>query len=235
LQGLEGAQVARPGWYNDEIDPTLARWHDGAGWTDFAILKDEWEERGEEPPPPEVLFAPRGPARQSQVRMLVGAAAVVAVLAIGGVALARDDSGGGSDGTRDDGKVQVGDEVDDRAGTGGTIADAVTEATSDVTSISSPDPGAEGSGAPSGGTKGAPKGTATTKASSTVKRTETVTNSHTNPTVQSQAGGGDKTSVGNTTNTTIKSTLDPSVTSTSQAPAEDPPPDGGDTTTSTVP
>ena len=41
--------MAKAGWYNDESDPTLARWHDGAGWTDHVIAKGYWEAIGEEP------------------------------------------------------------------------------------------------------------------------------------------------------------------------------------------
>lgn len=40
-----------PGWYNDERDPALARWHDGSGWTDHTMPKGSWAGPGSPPPP----------------------------------------------------------------------------------------------------------------------------------------------------------------------------------------
>ena len=55
--------MTAPGWYNDEQDPRLARWHDGAGWTDHTMVKADWPGPGN-PPPPGVAAgpAPSGPA-----------------------------------------------------------------------------------------------------------------------------------------------------------------------------
>ena len=45
--------MTEPGWYNDEQDVTLARWHDGVGWTRHTVRKDDWTEQGAPPPPAE--------------------------------------------------------------------------------------------------------------------------------------------------------------------------------------
>jgi hypothetical protein len=44
--------VGIEGWYNDEVDPALARWHDGERWTAHTLVKDQWQGPGEPPPPP---------------------------------------------------------------------------------------------------------------------------------------------------------------------------------------
>jgi hypothetical protein len=43
--------VAAPGWYTDKQDPRLARWYDGASWTDHTVVIAEWAGRGTPPPP----------------------------------------------------------------------------------------------------------------------------------------------------------------------------------------
>jgi hypothetical protein len=43
--------VAEPGWYNDDSDDALARWHDGSGWTEHTIVKAQWAGPGMPPPP----------------------------------------------------------------------------------------------------------------------------------------------------------------------------------------
>jgi hypothetical protein len=43
--------MTAPGWYNDEQDPALARWHDGADWTRHTVRKLDWAGRGTPPPP----------------------------------------------------------------------------------------------------------------------------------------------------------------------------------------
>lgn len=53
-----------PGWYNDELDPSLARWHDGTGWTSHVMRKSDWAGPGSPPPPVEarsVLTGAAGP------------------------------------------------------------------------------------------------------------------------------------------------------------------------------
>src|SRR5215207_9708430 len=49
--------MTAPGWYNDEQDPTLARWHDGAGWTEHTMVKADWSGPGN-PPAPGVAAGP---------------------------------------------------------------------------------------------------------------------------------------------------------------------------------
>jgi hypothetical protein len=43
--------MTAPGWYNDEADPSLARWHDGIGWTEHRMRKADWAGPGSPPPP----------------------------------------------------------------------------------------------------------------------------------------------------------------------------------------
>jgi hypothetical protein len=49
--------MVAPGWYNDEADPSVARWHDGTGWTAHTMRKADWAGPGS-PPPPAALAAP---------------------------------------------------------------------------------------------------------------------------------------------------------------------------------
>jgi hypothetical protein len=53
--------MTEPGWYNDEQDPALARWHDGAGWTGHTMVKADWPGPGS-PPPPDALRRPGPPS-----------------------------------------------------------------------------------------------------------------------------------------------------------------------------
>jgi hypothetical protein len=53
--------MTEPGWYNDEQDAGLARWHDGTGWTGHTMVKADWPGPGT-PPPPAALPAPSAPA-----------------------------------------------------------------------------------------------------------------------------------------------------------------------------
>jgi hypothetical protein len=50
--------VTEPGWYNDELDADLARWHDGSGWTSHTLVKADWRGPGAPPPPLQPAFAP---------------------------------------------------------------------------------------------------------------------------------------------------------------------------------
>lgn len=43
--------MTEPGWYNDDHDPTLARWYDGTRWTEHTLVKADWQDRGTPPPP----------------------------------------------------------------------------------------------------------------------------------------------------------------------------------------
>lgn len=55
--------MTEPGWYNDERDPTRARWWDGARWTDHTMVKADWTGPGAPPPPgqPQPAFTPSPP------------------------------------------------------------------------------------------------------------------------------------------------------------------------------
>lgn len=103
-----------PGWYNDEHDPSRARWHDGSRWTQHTIVKAEWPpSRGKPPPPlqpsaeadaqsfnPGPLFPPtRSPApHRARARGWWIPAAAFGALAVGvlGWLFIRSDGGGGS-------------------------------------------------------------------------------------------------------------------------------------------
>ena len=108
--------MAHAGWYNDETDPTLARWFDGVAWTEHAVVKADWEAIGQPPPPPVELAAAGAAPRSGRVRMAVGSAAVAAVLVVAGVALAQDGDDPPADDrptTQDrDAADRFGDEVD---------------------------------------------------------------------------------------------------------------------------
>ena len=43
--------MSTPGWYNDEDDDRLARWHDGKAWTEHTLVKAEWAGLGMPPSP----------------------------------------------------------------------------------------------------------------------------------------------------------------------------------------
>jgi hypothetical protein len=43
--------VSEPGWYNDEEDPSRARWFDGLAWTEHTIVKADWAGLGKPPSP----------------------------------------------------------------------------------------------------------------------------------------------------------------------------------------
>ena len=50
--------MGEAGWFNDESDPALARWHDGERWTEHTVVKADWAGPDAPPPPP----APAPPA-----------------------------------------------------------------------------------------------------------------------------------------------------------------------------
>lgn len=52
--------MTAPGWYNDEQDPRLARWHDGSGWTAHTMVKADWKGPGDPPPPGAAALPPAG-------------------------------------------------------------------------------------------------------------------------------------------------------------------------------
>ncbi len=47
--------MTEPGWYFDEHDERLARWHDGAGWTEHTIVQASWTGPGAPPPPAQLM------------------------------------------------------------------------------------------------------------------------------------------------------------------------------------
>ena len=212
--------MANPGWYNDETDPTLARWHDGVGWTEHAVLKADWEGRADGPPPPAEIPGPPRTMPVPRIRALVGIATAVAVLVIGGVAFAR--GGGGHGPTRSPVAGQPGVASDSGSGVGavnGTVGDPTTVASA----TAGPD-AVLGAGPPTthGGTVRTGSATAS---SGTVQRTDTATHTHTGTGTVADVGKGDQSSIGHTTNTSIRSVYVPTSTTSSTV---------GDTTTTTV-
>jgi hypothetical protein len=202
--------VSTPGWYNDESDPALARWHDGVEWTDHVVDKAAWEAAGHAPPPPAELWVGEGPTRANRARLAVGSAAVAAVLLVAGVALAQGGGGGGDDPSSPSTSVRRSDLADDSSGTVGSSIDSVGQAIDPATGLPLYGTGSAGSG--SGGTPGATTGSktaSTTKTANGVTRTEERTESHSTPSVQSNPTSGDKTNVGNTTDRSIKDTYTP--------------------------
>ena len=190
--------MATTGWYNDETDPALARWYDGAAWTEHVVVKADWEGYG--PPPPPDELEPEAFVRVNRLRTAVGSAAVVAVLVVGGAALARDGGGGDPpDRTPTHGRSDTADSVGADDG-------------SDLTDVVGDDPSVDpASGTESGvgtdastGKSGTSRTTPPTRSSGGVQRTETATNTHINPGSSSNVGGGDKASTGHTSDETIK-------------------------------
>ena len=218
--------MAAAGWYNDESDRELARWHDGVGWTEHVVVKAEWEALGYAPPPP----AEPGHGR---LRAVVGSAAVVALLVVGGVALAQDD------GDDPPAREQTGGAEDASGGLGLAWDEVVSEVAdaadgSPLTSIDLsdvPDLDTNSSVARSA----APRSTAGTSPPVTVRRTETSTRSQTNPGPRTEVGGGDKTSVGNTSATTIQAGYEPPPPTTTTPTTAPPPPVEEPTTTTAAP
>jgi hypothetical protein len=189
--------VAAPGWYNDESDRELARWHDGVGWTEHVVVKAEWEAAGHAPPPPE----DRDPGR---LRTVAGSAAVLALLLVGGVALAQD---GGDDTPGGDGTVeQTNRSAGDTGELGSDMVDVtgfVDGSTSSTDASDDSDDSEDDDTSSSLARSGAPRPTAGTAAPGTVRRTETSTRTQTSSAPRTEIGGGDKTSVGNTSSKTI--------------------------------
>lgn len=113
--------MAEPGWYDDERDPTLARWWDGEHWTAHTVVVAEWRGAGAPPPPPvdepplesPALPLGRSPALRGRARVGVP---VVAIAAVGAIALAL--SGGDDPGDPREirgtgsGEIDIADAVD---------------------------------------------------------------------------------------------------------------------------
>jgi hypothetical protein len=208
--------VATTGWYNDESDPALARWYDGEGWTDHVTVKANWEALGHAPPPPEDWpdgsYVPGLPDRR---RAVAAAAVAVVVLAIGGVALARDGGDGAPPRAPTHGQSDPVSHLGDATGAGidAPAADAGVVG-SDPATV-----GASSTGG--GGTSSSSRRTSSTSAGG-VRHTETATQSHSNTGPVSSPGGGsteDKTSVGNTNDQTIRNDYvpPPPTTATTEA------------------
>jgi hypothetical protein len=227
--------VPHAGWYNDETDPTLARWFDGVAWTEHAVVKADWEAIGQPPPPPVELAAGAAP-RSGRVRMAVGSAAVAAVLVVAGVALAQDGDDppakdrptsqdrDGADGVDVDG-------LDELDGLGDTVADVPTDLADGSASGGG---GAAGSSSASGSTTKTSTSSKKTTQAGTVTRTERRSESHVIPGTSEAVGSGDQTDVGNDSNKNIDIDYEPppppppdEEPTTEDTPA--PPPDGGTT------
>jgi hypothetical protein len=220
--------VASSGWYNDESDPALARWHDGVAWTDHVLEKSEWEAAGVEPPPPEEwLDDPYVPGRMDRRRAVVAGAVAVALLAVGGVALARDGGDGRSPRPSTDGTSAPTDRVDDA--TGASIDVPALDAGTVVADPGTGPAAVGGSSTPGRGTTRSSRSTPSTT-SGGVRRSETATQTHTNAGPQSTPGAatpGDKVSIGHTNDTTISTTYvpPPPTSSTSSTAPPDTTPD----------
>lgn len=216
------------GWYNDESDPALARWHDGVAWTDHVLEKADWEAIGVEPPPPEDVHDTCYVAgRIDRRRAVVAAAVAVAVLAVGGVALARDGSDPRSERPPTDGQSEPSERLGDATGAGVDVPVLDAEI---VGSDPGDDPAAVG-GSTAGGDTSRSRTTPSTT-SGGVRRTEAATNTHTNPGPITSSGdktSGDKTSVGHTNDTTISNRYEPPPSTTTTTTVAD-----STTTTTTV-
>lgn len=215
------------GWYNDETDPTLARWFDGVAWTEHAVVKADWEAIGQPPPPPVELAAAGAPPRSGRVRMAVGSAAVAAVLVVAGVALAKDgdDPPAEDRPTAQDRDVAhgFGDDGDELDGLGDAVGDVPTDG-----SASGDDDGASGSSGSTGSTTKTSTSSKKTTQDGTVTRTERRSESHVIPGTSEAVGSRDQEDVGNDTNKNIDIDVeqrDPVTTTTVS-----PPPSTEDTT-----
>ena len=197
--------MANAGWYNDESDPALARWYDGAGWTGHVLVKADWEGGLHGPPPPRIA----DPAGSRRLRAVVASAVVLAVLAVAGVALARDDGDDGPEHPTTARQPVSADGLGD--GLGGVASTGV-----DVPApTSGDDPAAVTPSQVRGGTS---RTTRATAPPATVRRTETSTHTQTNTGPVTEVGGGDESSVGNTSNTTIVSGYVPPPPTTTTVP-----------------
>ena len=78
--------MSTPGWYNDEDDPLLARWHDGAAWTEHTLVKADWVGLGTPPSPvaepPLRPYRPVEPRRSLPAPPPLWVPAAIAVVAV---------------------------------------------------------------------------------------------------------------------------------------------------------
>jgi hypothetical protein len=204
--------VPEAGWYNDEADPALARWHDGAAWTEWVVEKAHWVEVGHAPPPP--VEDEGGPAvvwgaGVRRTRMAIGAAVAAGVLVLAGVALATGGDGGSSGKTSGDRHEQS--QVTDTSGTVGRDL--------------STDPSLDGAGGGAAGTEdgssAASSGTVKRATSTTrgagVTRTETRTESHTTAPITQSTQSSDQVDVGNSSHKDLSNTYVPPPPTTTEA------------------
>lgn len=235
--------MSEPGWFNDVSDPTLVRWHDGATWTHHVADKAEWEAVGHAPPPPgddwddwdDGIVPVAGSSRRA--RALVASAVGVAVLAVGGFALAQ---GGGSGGATQDPPARPAQQVDSAEDGSTTTVTSLVDPGVDLGTATAGDEGTDGGSGSGTGTGGASSTgrTAATTGSSTkrttatttaggVRKTETRQESHTNT---GPIGGGqtaDQTNVGHSNDSNLANTYQPPVTTETTSPP--------DTTATTAP
>jgi hypothetical protein len=143
--------MGEPGWYNDDADPMLARWHDGERWTEHTLLKASWPGPGKPPPPVEpapTLWIPTDrpdpapvtstlppppplpPNRSLKDRYLGWPqwARIAGPVAVGLVVLAAVGSGTGDDG--DDGRVETSTDVGDAEAV--SVSEAASSALDDL-------------------------------------------------------------------------------------------------------
>lgn len=221
--------MAQAGWYNDEHDRTLARWHDGERWTEHVVDKAAWEAYGQPPPPPQELepWEPEehwSPAPSRRSPLWVAAAVALVALFGGGIALARDSG---------DPRPHPAEESDrdpastvDRSDRDRRLADDAGDLTGSSVDVATDPAGTSAGGSGTTSPKAGTTRTTAPASGSAVQRTETSTKSSTGPNSVTEVRKGDETSIGNqgnvtnTTNTTIRTTT---TTSTPE-----PPTDGGD-------
>jgi hypothetical protein len=220
--------VPEAGWYNDEADLTLARWYDGEGWTEHVVLKADWEELGHAPPPPyELEAAAPLAARSGRTRLAVGSAAVAAVLLLAGVALAQGGDDDPSPRTPSDSTSQrrsadeALDDLGDPLDTSVPVGEAIDPATGEPLYGGSSSTGGSSSRTGTHATSRTRTSSAT-RSSGGVTRSERRVEAHSNPVTPGQVERGDESSVGNSSDKTLKDTYTPPPP---PPPSEDPPSD----------
>lgn len=197
-------------WYIDEEDPTLVRWHDGTGWTDYVLVRADWDGADGPPPPPDdpVWATPRGHV----LRFAAGTAAVVLLVLVGALAVFGD---GGSDDPSRGSTIgrEAPDEdrptADDLTSLGGLGADADVLGSGTSTDGELDDVGGSDGGGTTRTTRRSASGTTPTTRGSGVQRTEFRSETHTDGGSREVIGPRDDVQLGNSSATTIADRYNP--------------------------
>ncbi len=203
------------GWYIDESDATLVRWHDGVDWTDYALVRTDWEGLDGPPPPPEAFDWGPEPARRRPWGL--AGAAVAAVLLVVAAASQMDDGGSGNPAGSNSEQERSADDDDAVANDLADVPDLDDVTTTDDTG----DDGDTDVARNAGSTGGSGSRSGGPPTSSAVRRTETIIQTQSNPSPQTSVGSGDQSDVGNTSRTTIATDFNPppdQLTTTTAAP-----------------